>query len=332
MTTTTTTDVTTAAPVATRTRVGWGDLLWLTWRQHRWTILGTAVVVVGIVAVALGFAWHADATAENHDRLDRSSYVDVSQLLALTPTALGVVIAVFWTAPLLSREYEQRTHLVVWSQDLTSIRWLVGKIVLLGAITVVLAAGLGTALIRMMNSMNAATTDHVPFQPFEEVAFEAAPQVQVGYAVFGFALGLAFSAITRRTVLSMGLTLGGFFLARLLVSGFWRPYFQEPLRKVEPYDDSALYWNAGNDGSWTVNSGYADASGNEIDFTRVCNSAQSNDNYVKCIADNGMQTFRDYHPADRLVSFQWFEFGVFAVLAAGLLALTFVWVRRARPV
>ncbi|WP_158844307.1 ABC transporter permease [Saccharothrix deserti] len=332
MTTITTTDVTTAAPVATRTRVGWGDLLWLTWRQHRWTILGTAVVVVGAAAVALGIAWHTDATGEKHDLLGRWSYLDVSQMLTLTPMALGAVIAVFWTAPLLSREYEQRTHLVVWSQDLTPIRWLVGKVVLLGAITVVLAAGLGTALIKLMNSMNAVTTDYVPFRPFEGAAFEAAPQVQVGYAVFGFALGLAFSAITRRTVLSMGLALGGFFLVRAFVAGFWRPYFQEPLRKVEPYDESPLYWSAGNDGSWTVNSGYADAAGNEIDFPQVCGGTQSNTEYAKCMADNGVQTFSDYHPADRLVSFQWFEFGVFALLAAGLFALTFVWVRRSRGV
>jgi hypothetical protein len=331
MTTTTTTDVTTAAPVATRTRVGWGDLLWLTWRQHRWTILGTAVVVVGVVAVALGVAWHTDATGEIH-ALGPLSYLSVSYVLTLAPTVLGGVIAVFWTAPLLSREYEQRTHLVVWSQDLTRMRWLVGKVALLGAIAVVLAAGLGTALVKLMNSMNAVTKNYVPFQPFEDVAFEAAPQVQVGYAVFGFALGLALSAITRRTVLSMGLALGGFYLARLVVSGFWRPYFQEPLRKVEPYSESALYWNAGNDGTWVVVTGYADASGNEIDFPRVCSGTQSSDNYAKCMADNGVQTFSDYHPADRLGSFQWFESGVFALLAAGLLALTFVWVRRVRQV
>lgn len=335
MTAASATAVTTAAPAGPRTHVGWGDLLWLTWRQHRWTVVGTAAAVVAAGALALGMAWHTDATGDTHELLGEWGYLGTAQALSLLPTVLGVVIAMFWAAPLLSREYEQRTHLVVWSQDVAPLRWLAAKAVLLGVTAVALSAGLGTALIKVMNSINAVSTDYSPFQPFESSAFEAAPQVQAGYAAFGFALGLAFSAVTRRTVLSMGLTFGVFSVVRGVVDGAWRPYFQEPLRKVEPYEVHALsnrYWGAGGNGAWTVNGGYADAAGNEIPFPSACGGTQSNDDFVQCMTDKGVHYYSDYHPADRLGAFQWFEFGIFAVLAAGLFALAFTWVRRARRV
>jgi hypothetical protein len=45
--------------------------------------------------------------------------------------------------------------------------------------------------------------------------------------------------------------------------------------------------------------------------------------------DNNVLFFTEYHPADRLVPFQLCESAIFLVLAAGLLALAFVRVRRA---
>ncbi|WP_447004288.1 ABC transporter permease [Saccharothrix isguenensis] len=327
------TAATTAAPVTTRTHVGWGDLLWLTWRQHRWLVLATAAAVVAASALALGMAWHTDATGDTHELLGEYGYLGTAQALNLASTGMAAVIAVFWSAPLLSREYEQRTHLVVWSQDITALRWLTGKVVLLGVTAVAFAAGLGLALVKLMNSINATRADYPPFRPFDTSPFEAAPQVQVGYAAFGFALGLAFSAITRRTVLSMGLTLAVFFVTRSVVAGAWRPYFWEPLRKVEPYGTFAGdlgYRGRESDGSWMVDGHHSDALGAEIPFPRMCTDSKDHMGYVKCMTDSGVHYAGYYHPVDRLVPFQWFEFGVFAVLAAGLFALAFAWVRRAR--
>ncbi|MFD1150213.1 hypothetical protein [Saccharothrix hoggarensis] len=334
MTATTTTPVTTAAPARARTHVGWADLLWLTWRQHRWTVVGTAVAVGGVIALALGMAWHVDATGTaDHRVLGEWRYLGLSQFLVNVPVLLGGLFASFWAAPLLSREYEQRTHLVVWSQDVTPIRWLTGKVVLLGAAAVALAAGLSTALVKMMNSVNAVRNEYVPFQPFGNAEFEAVPQVQVAYAAFGFALGLALSAVTRRTVPAMGLALVGFYLVRGIVAAVWRPYFQTPLRSLEPYHVGSLSWVGDTDGRWRVESGYADAAGNEVRFTGECSDVRSDADIEQCMRDHGIvHWYTDYHPAERLLPFQLFETGIFLVLAAGLLALAFVWVRRARRV
>ncbi|MFJ6675341.1 ABC transporter permease [Actinosynnema sp. NPDC091369] len=319
---------TTAAPVTERARVGWGDLAWLTWRQHRWAIVVTALAVGAVAALAVGMASHADATGEAQELFGEWGYLGVSQALASATTVLGAVIAVFWAAPLLSREYEQRTHLVVWSQDVGPLRWLAAKVVLLGVTATALAAVLGVALIKLMNSMNAVVTGFAPFMPFYSDAFEAAPQVQVGYAAFGFALGLAFSAITRRTVLSMGLTLGVYLAVRAAVAGFWRPFYQEPLRKVETYGQHTG-WNPDNV-TWTVRSSYSDAAGNEITFPQGCSDTRSYVDFTECMDDRGVHFVSEYHPIDRLVPFQLIEAGIFLAFAAGLLVLAFTWVRRAR--
>ncbi|NUT53813.1 MAG: hypothetical protein HOV94_41970 [Saccharothrix sp.] len=320
---------TTGAPATGRTAVGWGDLVWLTWRQHRWTVLGTAAAVGVAAALALGMALHVDASGDSHDLLGQWRYLDVGEALAWTTAPLGALIAVFWAAPLLAREYEQRTHLMVWSQDVTPLRWLVAKVVLLGIVAVALTAGFGTALVKMMNSFN-AVSEYGPFLPFGNDAFEAAPQVQAGYAAFGFALGLAFSALTRRTVLSMGLTLVGFTAARIAVAAFWRPFFQEPLRRVEPYETLLATWRM-LDGSWVVGGGYLDAAGHEI-HPVVCMDLARNDDYARCMADSGIRYFTDYHPVERLGTFQAVEFAIFAGLAACLFAVTFTRVRRLRRV
>ncbi|MGM1063185.1 ABC transporter permease [Saccharothrix sp. Mg75] len=336
--TTGTADGSTAAPppvdtAVVRSAVGWRDLLWLAWRRHRWTVGGAAVVVAVVAGTALALAAHVTATGhQRHELLGRVDYADLAYLLSLGPALFGAVVAVFWTAPLLSREYEQRTHLVVWSQDISPLRWLVGKVVLLGVPAVALAAGLGASLVVLMNAMNATNTDYVPFRAFDPMPFEVVPQVQAAYAAFGFALGLAMSALTRRTVLSMGLTLVAYGLTRALVAALWRPFYRTPERVLEPYSPGGLlYSSATGDDDWTVGSGYADAAGTVVDYPRHCvpTGEEVDPAFRKCVADTGLtQHYTDFQPADRVAELQWVEFAVFTVPAAALLALALVTTRR----
>lgn len=317
-------------PVAKRAGVGWGDLAWLTWRQHRWAIAGLVAGAAAVVALALVLVWRVDATGDMQGLFGRWRFISLGSVVMLAPIATGLAIAVFWAAPVLAREYEQRTHLVVWSQDITPTRWLTGKVVLLGVPAVAVAVGVGLASRALVDSIN-ATSDRPVFELFAMPAFEAVPLVQTAYAAFGFALGLAFSAVTRRTVLSMGLTLGAFIGVRVVVAGLWRPNFQTPLSKVEPYDAYRQQWDGPGDGSWVVNSGFSDAAGNEVDYP-ACSNTVDQAAYAKCMNDNNVLFFTQYHPADRLVPFQLFESAIFLVLAAGLLALAFARVRRARRI
>ncbi|HEX4224863.1 MAG TPA: hypothetical protein VHZ97_21020, partial [Pseudonocardiaceae bacterium] len=108
-----------------RAEVGWSDLAWLVWRQHRMLIGITTLAVLVAVGV---FYW---------DSVDLSGRSSVYLEMIVVPAAAGV-IGVFWGAPLVSVEYEQRTQLFVWAQDVSPVRWLVAKITILGATAAVL--------------------------------------------------------------------------------------------------------------------------------------------------------------------------------------------------
>ncbi|GAA1346793.1 ABC transporter permease subunit [Saccharothrix algeriensis] len=328
----------TSTPARQRTRVGWGDLAWLTWRQHRWQLVALAGAVALVALLCLVVTWVVNATGNpHHDIPVLGDFTGAIRMATIAATGFGGLVAVFWAAPLLSREYEQKTTVVVWTQDITPVRWLAGKVVLLGVPAVGLAAALGSALVTAQHALNSVSGDYPVFPPFRDEPFESVPLVQVGYAAFGFALGLVTSAITRRTVLSMGLALGAFIAARVAVAKLWRPYYQTPLREVQPY--SASYTLGPQDLHMYVMSGYLDAAGNEIEFPRACleaptagvQSIDSRGDFEQCLRDNGVvDKFIDYQPVERVAAFQLIEFGVFALLAAGLLALAFTWLRRTR--
>ncbi|MEU7528932.1 ABC transporter permease [Saccharothrix sp. NPDC042600] len=326
----------TAVPVQRRDRVGWGDLVWLTWRQHRWSI-GALAVLLGLGAVlSLALA----AFVRGSGRVELFGLIGVyglSRLVSLVPMAVGAVVAVFWAAPLVAREYEQKTSVVVWSQDLSPARWVVGKIVLLGVPAVGLSAGFGAAVLVLQRAVNGTFgSDFQPYQPFEQQVFESTPLVQVGYAAFGFALGLALSALTRRTIVAMALTLGGFIVVRMVVALGWRPYFQTPVREVWSYGETGerAYSQVARDNGLHVTSGYLDSAGREVDFPMICaRTSTDGDSFQKCMADQGIVShFTDYQPVERVGAFQVFEFFVFAAPAAALLVFAYYWVKRSHRI
>jgi hypothetical protein len=130
-------------------------LLWVTWRQHRTAITATAAVVLFVLLTS-------------YDTFD-----------SLVRWAFGALVAVFWGAPLLAKEFEERTYLVAWGQDVSPVRWLAAKCALLASTVAVLAALL----------------DHS----------------QVGDALFGFALGVV-AGFVGRTVPAMAVALAGYVL------------------------------------------------------------------------------------------------------------------------
>lgn len=326
---------TTEAPVTARGGVGWGDLLWLTWRQHRWAVVGTGAAVACLVA-AMAVARAMARSGGVHQELPFFvTVLGLARLSTALPVALGLVIAVFWGAPLLAREYEQRTHLVVWSQDLSATRWLVGKVVLLGVTAAAVAAVLGAAVTWMVDGINPLVDGYQRFGRFEVFIFDAAPALQAVHALFGFALGLALSALIRRTLPAVALAGVGFLLIRGLVATGWRPYFQTPVRRYEPIGErSSDFWSQEGRDVLHVSSGYADAAGNEVEFPMRCvQDFDTEDGFDRCLTDLGItQYFTDYQPADRLAAFQFTEVLIFLAATTGLLVLAYLRVRRSQRV
>ena len=319
MTAATTSRSLSAAPTR-RAEVGWIDLAWLVWRQHRLLIAFTTLGV----AIMSGLLWW-DAS----DLYHASAYPLLLNMFV--PAATGVA-GVFWGAPLLAGEYEQKTNLLVWSQDTSRMRWLTAKLVLLGVVAAILWGIIGLADTTFIHAINAATPSRPDqYGPWLFAGFESWIPLQVIYALFGFALGLAASAVLRRTVPAMAATLVLFTVARFAI-GLWRPTFLTPLRYVTaPAVDSI---GAPGVNSLVIGESYTvDAAGTRLNVPQSCFNADTGVTNVACARSHGVvATYVDYQPASRLLTFHLIEFGIFAVLTAALITITVLWVRKNRVI
>jgi hypothetical protein len=323
------TGVALAAPPRRKPKVGFGDLLALTVRQQRMTLILTvlAYVLFGLLVVL-----SKGRVVLGDWRFDPKTF---------TPAFAGL-IAVFWGAPLLATEYEQRTHLLVWSQDVSAMRWLVAKLALLGGAVVVLAG----LLDLVVGSQVADTyiTGYSQFNPvaaFGDIGYETWPPLALAYALFGFFLGVAVGAVCRRIVAAMGFTLVGFVAIRTLINIELRPWLlghlMAPVRAVWPM----AAWGVSNPNAPAVpgpNDYLVDhllwlgKSGQVLDFPTACEQNTASDKaFAQCMINNGVVSEgTDYQPYARLHLFQSVELGIYLVLIVVCVWLAVWSVRRVR--
>jgi hypothetical protein len=297
-------------------------MIWLTWRQHRLEGLMT-LGVLAVVGVFLLMTGRAMANSFQQivlsNCLTSKSFscgelemafriVQAAPLLALTlPLLLGALVC----APLVTREVEQRTHLLIWTQSITRLRWLTVKLVLvLGA--GLLASGALLAVLIWWHSPVAQI-----FGSFDASVYDTSGPVWVAPALLALALGIFAGALTRRTVAAIFLTIVLFLAIRAPVEVWWRPNFQTPLAVTYAIDQQNPPALSNQD--WIVSQGYIDAQGNRsTTFTGNCTRDESP---TQCLQANGVQAqYIAYQPGDRFWTFQWIETGIyvgFSVLALG---------------
>ena len=300
-----------------RDRVRWTDLAWLVWRQHRVLI---TVTTLGVAIVAALLWWDAADVGHSH------AYQLVD--LLLVPAAAGLV-GVFWGAPLLAGEYEQRTHLVVWAQDVSPTRWFVAKLTILGGTAVALGAILGAADSALTDALNSTGLPYSDvYSRWGRVGFESWIPLQIMYALFGFVLGAAVSTLVRRTVLSIGLTAVLFAGARFAVAA-WRPVFLPPLRLAVP--PTGLFYGPIPGGLQLDFGQTVDAAGHPMAMPMQCYNTTTYTWDVACARAHGaVATNVTYQPASRLLPFHLIEFGIFAVLTAALVTFAVLRLRANR--
>src|SRR5260370_36170145 len=100
-------------------------------------------------------------------------------------------------APLVAREYEQRTNLLVWLQSISRTRWLSVKLVLV----------LGTGLVVGGALLVGLSWWYSPFSPligsFNPVAFDFSGPELLASTVLALALGIFAGALTRPAVFAL---------------------------------------------------------------------------------------------------------------------------------
>ena len=323
-------------------------MIWLTWRQHR----SEGLLALGVFVVAGGFllisginmahtlqdsglgaclAQHPDSGTKGPcgplGTLFLNQYapfIPFAAALLVLPILLGVMVG----APLVAREYEQRTRLLVWMQSVTRTRWVTATLALVVGAGV-LAAGVLFAVLNWW---------YHPFDlfigKFNPVAFDFTGPVFIASALMCLAVGIAVGALTRRTVLAIFLTLALIVAIRIVVEFNLRPNYQSQVVVTWPLaqgDNPSL----GQDNppitlgreDWQIGSGFLDAQGNRTNGIR-CNSAAAQ-SPLQCARDEGYRgNYLAYQPANRFWTFQWIETGIYLAISLLALGLTVWWVRR----
>jgi hypothetical protein len=254
----------------------------LSWRQFR---TQGAVASVLLVAVAVLFivtrghvahlysVYHAAQAACIANPNCPGAGIGLSksvQLLELIGTALVVVpalIGAFWGAPLIAREFENGTHRLVWTQSVTRTKWLATKLGLVGLASVV-ATGLLSLLVTWWSSpIDTDRTDRFSAGMFGER--NIAP---LGYAAFGFALGVVAGVVIRRTLPAMFATLFAFLGVRLTFTLFLRQQLIAPAHKSLPLGLATTGYGSNNGGAPTLMPNQPDIANAWIYSTHIVNN------------------------------------------------------------
>jgi hypothetical protein len=342
-------------------------MTFLVWRQYRmqWVIALALLAAFAAVELINGFqmanSWHsllnacASAPASQRGQVGQGGSClnqnivgvignDLRILSVLVPAVLGML----WGAPLLAHEMETGTTDFVLTQGVTRTRWLAAKVGIL-LLAAALWAGAISALVTWWSGPeNAQRAD-----AFQANYFDTQGITPIGYAVFAMALGIAAGALLRRTIPAIAVTLGGFIGFRLFFDDLVRQHLMPAVTTVTSLTST---WSPPGI-SWVLNSGMLNASGQVVsgngfgsymidgvsssEIPAACQSYLPRGNpsgvlssggnpsaVLSCLGKAGYRQFTTYQPGSRYWAFQGIETGIYVLVAAALLAVTWYVIRR----
>jgi ABC-type transport system involved in multi-copper enzyme maturation permease subunit len=310
-------------------------MTWLTWRQHRGEafvvaaifVLVTPILIVSGIGLEGAYQRLGAAACVGHANLPNceaiyraldAPYALISNALPWPVNLFPALLAMFVGAPLIAREFEHGTFRSVWTQSVTRLRWLATKLGLV----------LGGCVLASLALSLLLTWWYTPYTEllgkFNPAFFNLEGLAPIARMIFAFALAVSLGAAVRRTIPAMALTLFIYTACGLTIQVLLRPSYLLPITLTGP--DAYL---TRNQDDWVLDSGVRTTTHHTVDplqVSQACGSAGPE--AASCIHAHGWTEFLTYQPADRYWLFQGIEVGIFLLLAAALVTLTFWIVRR----
>jgi ABC-type transport system involved in multi-copper enzyme maturation permease subunit len=368
-------------------------MIWLTWRQFRAQAI-TAAAALAAFAIVLAAAepglsgvYHSSGFASCHGAAcaglastfinDLSSgggmagvpetpYMILYFLSVVVILIAPAIIGIFWGAPLIARELEAGTFRLAWNQSVTRTRWLTVKLALIGVAAMAVteafsllqawwAAPIGKAVgLGGSGSIFSETR-------FGVFVFPTHGITPLGYAAFGFALGVTVGMLVRRAVPAMAITLAIFAAAQFLtplVRPNLFPISQTTATIATAGASVSLRANPrlaftatavpGHPGAWIISSEGVSATGQPVSTvpaacerlvpqTNVTHrgrgpttAAPGSNALNNCVASHGIRVAESYQPASHYWPLQWSETGMYLALALALACYCFWRLNRRR--
>ena len=326
-------------------------MTWLTWRQNRAVLAVSAAVVVALVlwmlivehdysdaarAIAKSctsgqyYAQNSPCAAHYNAETSAWQQADIIRWVLL---ALPLMFGLLLGAPLFAGEFERKTVILAFTQNVSRTRWLVIRWLTIGLAVMALAAG--AAVVANWWFLHVPTNGSSFGYRVQPGGFDITGIAPVAYALFAFALGATLGMILRRTARAIFGTIVLFVAARVVFEHYGRRHLATPL--FSPATDNQTTFVYSNNSAWYVGSGYRAAPGNGHPVTQtainhavnVC-SQSSGANWGACLSRHGVQFGTLYQPASHYWALQWGEAGSFAAAAVVLFGLALWSVRRWR--
>jgi hypothetical protein len=319
-------------------------VIWVGWRQQRTETLIAGAVLVVLAAVAIPVGVHM-ASVYTHEGLAacagnpqpgsscglaipsfqiRFTLLDI---LFTWSTLLPPIAALLFAAPFVL-DLDGGTYRLLWTQSITRRRWIVTKLGLGIAATVLVAV-----LLSILATWLRAPLDHINGR-LSSSTYDAEGLVPIAYALFALGVAVALGAVWRRTVPALLTAFVVYVVARAFVDGWLRQ------RLV---DATTATWRIGGGGGpsdSTLNralvihqyisdkSGRALPGANEV-CVRVAGALPHTHISAPCLLPNAHDYMTTvFIPASRFWELQATEFGIVAGIGALLVAAAGWWTYR----
>ena len=321
--------------------VPWRRMVWVTWRQHRPTLISVPVVL-GAVAVFLwiaGLKIHHDyavltachpassnACGTLNNAFNSTDWTIANTILIFMNLA-PAIIGTFAGAPVLARELETGTYRYAWTQGFGRERWTVAKLALL-AVALTAAAGAFSQVFTWFFRPFLAQED---MTVLDGTVFDTRGIVFAAWTLAAFAIGACAGMLIRRIVPAMAATLAAYTGLALATWLFLREHY--PLALVTSNSNSFPSGPLWMLGTWYTGPGGKPASQSTLNqiFALFPNNGapRVKETLTQEFAQHGITEWWRYIPVSRFWPMQFVEAGWLLALSVLFIAAT-VWLVRRR--
>jgi hypothetical protein len=333
---------------------------WFVWRQHRtqFMIFGLILAAFTIFTVLTGnHFWHiyqqavttckenpaTPACSDLHNSLPQG-YGTILRMVFVTALGVPLVLGTFLGAPLFSKEYEEGTNKLAWTQSVSRRKWLTAHMV--WALAFAALYGLAVSLLVSWWARTSNALDHTRFSSGQ---FDVQGIMPFAYSVFFTAIGFAMSAWFRKTLIALAVTLGLFIVLQASVGELIRPHYMMPVTVTASMNRDAIDKKIPT-GAWVTSMGAVDGNGKTFNSLRVedlpqkCQAliqhapremgvdggisvktrSDGGDPINDCVNAAGFHQLAKYQPSSRYWNFQRIETGLYLGMAALSVGVTYL--------
>jgi ABC-type transport system involved in multi-copper enzyme maturation permease subunit len=220
--------------------VPWRKLLWVTWRQHRATMISVPAVLgaIGLFLLIAGLRVHHDyalltachpfnssacqALNQSYNATDWTMANTLDILMQFVPALIGA----FAGGSLLARELETGTYRYSWTQGIGRIRLTIAKLAIVAAVVTITAAAFSELFTWFFKSFLAPDQD---LTVLSATVFDTHPVSFAAWTLAAFSIGALAGMLLRRTVPAIAVTLGVYIGLSILTWTVLRKNYLPPV-------------------------------------------------------------------------------------------------------